>query len=238
MILASLFPGSFVLTVTYSEAMLMVLACLCFMALHRRSWVLAGVLAALASATRPNGLALALACAVAALGAIRSDHDWRSLIAPALAPLGFVGFMLFLRVHAGEPWPWFRVQREAWDEGTSFGLTAIEGIVKFLVSPFARPSAVLTVASIVAMVGALYLARRHKIPAMYMAYSYAVLFLMLLPATVTARPRFLFTAFPLIFPVARSLRDDDERWWPLLLGLLATGLVTIVGIYGVRGAIP
>lgn len=238
MMMTALFPGSFVLTVAYSEATLLVLACLCFMALQRRNWVLAGVLAAVASATRPNGLALALACAVAALMAIREDRDWSSLVAPAMAPLGFVGFMLFLRIHASEPWPWFRVQREAWDEGTSFGLTAAQGVFKFLLNPFARPSAVLTFATVSAMVAALYLARRHRIPGMYMAYSYAVLFLMLLPATVTARPRFLFTAFPLIFPVARALRDDDDGWWPLVLGVLATGLVTVMGIYGVRAAIP
>ncbi len=73
---------------------------------------------------------------------------------------------------------------------------------------------------------------------MYTAYTAVVLVLMLLPATVTARPRFLYTAFPLIFPVARALRDDDDGWWPVVLGVMATGLVAVTGIYGVRGAIP
>lgn len=238
MILLSFFPGSFVLLVTYSETMLLVLAALCFLALQRRAWVVAGCLAALATATRPNGLALVLACAVAAISAVRLDRDWRSLLAPILAPLGFVSFMLFLRVHAGEPWPWFRVQREAWDEGTSFGLTALSGVAKFLLEPFSRPSAVLTFSTVAALVVAVLLYRKHRIPAVYMSFAGAVVFLMLLPATVTARPRFLFTAFPLIFPVARALRDDDDKWWPIVVSLMATGLVTICGIYGVRGAIP
>ena len=38
------------------------------------------------------------------------------------------------------------------------------------------------------------------------AYIAVVLALMLLPATVTARPRFLFTAFPLFISAA--------AWWP------------------------
>jgi len=48
----------------------------------------------------------------------------------------------------------------------------------------------------------------------------------------------LFTAFPLFFPVARALRDDEEKWWPLTVVLMIGGLVTVMGIYGVKGAIP
>ena len=88
------------------------------------------------------------------------------------------------------------------------------------------------------MIIALYLLKRHPIPAVFVAYTGVILVLMLLPATVTARPRFLFTAFPLIFPVARALRDDDDKWWLPLCAVLACGLVTVMGIYGVRGAIP
>jgi hypothetical protein len=90
----------------------------------------------------------------------------------------------------------------------------------------------------VAMVLALVALWKHPMPAMYNAYSAVVLVLMLLPATVTARPRFLFTAFPLIFPVARWLRDDDEKWWPIMLSVFVAGLVTVTGMYGVKAAIP
>ena len=79
---------------------------------------------------------------------------------------------------------------------------------------------------------------KHRIPAMYTAYTAVVLALMLIPATVTARPRFLFTAFPLIFPVARALRDDDDKWWPIIAAVFVTGLVTVTGMYGVKAAIP
>jgi hypothetical protein len=88
------------------------------------------------------------------------------------------------------------------------------------------------------MIIALCFLYKYKLPAMYNAYIAVVLALMLIPATVTARPRFLFTAFPLIFPVARALRDDDDTWWPLTLVVFGAGLVTITAVYGVRGAIP
>ena len=88
------------------------------------------------------------------------------------------------------------------------------------------------------MLIALFFLYKYRIPLMYSAYSAVVLGLMLIPATVTARPRFLYTAFPLIFPVARALRDDDDKWWPVVVLVLATSLVAVTGIYGVRGAIP
>lgn len=238
MIIGAFFPGSFVLSWAYSEAVLLTIATVCLMALHRRLWLLAGILAAVGTAARPNGVALVAACGVAALVAIAHDRDWRSLVAPMLAPLGFVGFMMFLRHHTDEEWAWFRVQREAWKEGTSFGATAVQRTIEFFVNPFSSPTSALTAASVVAMILALWAARRHKLPLHYMAYSLTVLLLMLAPATVTARPRFLFTAFPLIIPVARALRDDDEKWWPVVVIVLAVGLVAVNGIYGVRAAIP
>lgn len=238
MILVAFFPGSFVLSWAYSEAMLLTLAGLCFLALHRHMWLLAGVLAAFGTAARPNGLALVAACAVAALIAIKDDREWKALIAPALAPLGFIGFMLFLRHHTGENFAWFRVQREAWKEGTSFGATAVTRTFDFFVNPTSSPTSLLTAASMMALILGLVALWKYRIPMMYIAYSAVILALMLLPATVTARPRFLFTAFPLLFPVARMLRDDDDKWWPVVVLVMATGLVTVTGMYGVRAAIP
>ena len=74
------------LSFAYTEALLLVFAMACLWCLMEERWVLAGVLAAFGTATRPNGLALVLACAVASFLAIRSERDWKSLAAPLLAP--------------------------------------------------------------------------------------------------------------------------------------------------------
>ena len=151
MVLFAVFPGSFVLSYAYAEALLIVLAAVCLWFLLDERWLLAGVAAALATATRPNGVALIAACAVAAFLAIRRSRDWWSLIAPLLAPIGFVAFQLFLVGHTDESWPWFRVQREAWREGTSFGVTAISNTLSFLGHPLASPTDALTAASLAAL---------------------------------------------------------------------------------------
>ena len=53
----------------------------------------------------------------------------------SLAPIGFIFFQWYVDRTAGERGAWFRVQREAWSEGTSFGATAITNSFGFLTNP-------------------------------------------------------------------------------------------------------
>jgi hypothetical protein len=239
MVLMALFPGAFVLSFAYTEALLITVAAACLWCLHRRYWLAAGLLAALGTATRPNGVALVLACAVAAVIAIRRHREWWALLAPAMAPLGFVIFMLLLDRHTGERNMWFRVQREAWDEGTSFGSTAIRRTASAFAHPLSSPTDLITAATVIAMVVLLYMLWRQRPPWPAIAYVAGVLGLMLVPSTVTARPRFLFTAFPLLISAAAWFEYEDHRgWWTWAVAACSAGLVGLTALYGVLGAIP
>ncbi len=238
MVLFAVFPGSFVLSFAYAEAMLIVLAAACLWFLVDERWLFAGVTAALATATRPNGVALVAACAVASAIAIYRRRDWLSLVAPLLAPIGFVSFQLFLAGHTGESWPWFRVQREAWREGTSFGATAVSNTLSFFTHPLASPTDALTAASLFALLGGLWCLWRRRLPWPIVAYIAVVVALMLLPATVTARPRFLYTAFPLLISVAAWWPRKDRIGWDLMMVACGAGLTALTTLYAVFGAIP
>jgi hypothetical protein len=106
--LVCFFPGAVVFSMLYSETLMLALVAGCLLCLHHRRWVTAGALAALAGATRFNGLVLALPCAWAAVKAVRRQRDWRALAAPVLAPLGTVAFMAYLRLHTGVADAYFR----------------------------------------------------------------------------------------------------------------------------------
>lgn len=240
MMVVALFPGSLVLSLAYSEALLLTLAAGCLLLLQRERWFLAGVLAALGTATRPNGVALVAACAVAALIAARQRKSWTPLIAPLLAPSGFVAFQIWIDRHTGEDRVWFRVQGEAWKEGASFGLTALRRTLEAFTQPLTSPTDLITAVSFLTTLFLIWIAwRRRRLPAMASAYSAVVVALMLLPATVTARPRFLFTAFPLLIAAAAWLGGErQQRWWPYLVGTGLMGLSTLTALYGVYAAIP
>ena len=262
MILMAVFPGSFVLSFSYSEATLLVLAAASLLCLQRRQWLAAGVLASIGAATRPNGIALIAACGVAALIAISQRREWRSLVAPAIAPIGFIGFHVFLWRRTGEKDAWFRTQSEAWHEGTSFGLTALRNTVDAFTRPLASPTDIITAVSFIATLLLVYMAWKKRLPWPVATYAAVVLILMLAPSTVTARPRFLYTAFPLLISAAAWFMDFEDRYaarratavarhdggvpieahanelWLILLAACAAGLVTLTALYGVFGAIP
>ena len=61
-----LFPGSVVFSMVYAEGLMLALAAGCILALQKRRWVLAGSLAAVATATEPQAFVLIVVCAVSA----------------------------------------------------------------------------------------------------------------------------------------------------------------------------
>jgi hypothetical protein len=239
--LAALFPGSFVLTFAYSESLMLMLASAALLCLLDRRWLLAGVFAGLTTATRPNGVAVAVACLVAAVMAVRDDRDWRAASSVLLAPIGFIVFQIWLGQHTGEADAWFRVQREAWGEGASFGWTALRNTAEAVAQPLTSPTDTITAVSVVATVVLVWMTSKARLPLFINAYSWTVLALMLAPATVTARPRFLFTAFPLLIGAAvwfERRHRFDERSWAMTMGASGAGLAALTGLYGVFGAIP
>ena len=175
---------------------------------------------------------------LAAFFAIRERREWKALAAPIIAPLGWLTFQILLSEHASEAGVWFRVQREAWEEGLSFGSTALSRIWTAISDPLGSPGSLFTLGSVIAMLLMIYGSWKVKIPPAWTAYSVTVLALMLLPSTVTARPRFLYTAFPLLIGFAAWWPRKYRESWGFVMAICGAGLVAVTAVYGARGAIP
>jgi hypothetical protein len=201
------FPGALVLSLTYSEPLMLALSIGCLLALLRRRWLVAGLLAALTTATRPNAVALVAACAWASLSAIRSDRDWRSLAAPVLAPAGFLAFQAFLWAHTGRIDAWWLTQRDGWGERLSVTATwdKVSAVVRH---PLADVNLAVAVAGTVFIVVTLVLLVRARPPGPVLVYTAGVVLLALCSKTLGARPRFVLTAFPLVVVLGRWLRGN------------------------------
>ena len=159
MVLGAMFPGSFVLSFAYTEALLLVLGDGLPVVPDVEAM---GRLPACSPRWPPRHAPTAWRWCwpVPSLSflAIRSERDWKSLAAPLLAPAGFIAFQLWLGHHTGEAGVWFRVQTEAWGEGASYGLTAIRKTVEAFTSPLTSPTNIITAASVMAMVLMIYFA--------------------------------------------------------------------------------
>lgn len=246
MTLFSMFPGSFALTMAYSEALMITFSAIALLALIEERWLLAGLAGAIATMTRPNALAIGLACLVAAwLQRHRVRAALGALFSAVCTGAGFIISQLVIAGTAHEARAWFRVQREAWSEGFSFGTETARLITEWMASPLGSPTRALTVGSTIFIAAGLWAIARARLHPIVSAFSIGIVTLTVLASTTTPRPRFaltavgLFIAISVVWVNSSSLSPERRRSLELVTsGLSAALLVTVTAIYGLLGAIP
>lgn len=201
-------PHSVVLTLAYTEPLFSALAAWCLYAVLKGRWLTAGLLAASAGLSRPSGIA-AVAAVVVAAGYEIVRHRGRVpaglWAGAALAPLGWVGYVLWVGRRTGDLFHgYFRVQ-SAWNSRLDFGI----GALRFLKGLFLHgggvvyPLALVVVAAGVLLFCLLCL-ERAPLPLVVFA-GVLVLLVVAVSGPFASKPRFLLPAFPLLVPVARAL---------------------------------
>ena len=105
----ALFPASYFFALPWTESLFLLLSASCFLAALRERWWLAGILAALASITRMNGLFLLAALAVL-LWPARDRTPRIAWLALVLAPLAFLGFAAHLYAVTGDALAFVHIQ--------------------------------------------------------------------------------------------------------------------------------
>jgi hypothetical protein len=235
------FPGSIVFSMVYSEGILIPLIAGCLLALERRRWLLAGVLAAFATAVGPTALAIIPACAAAALLEIRR-RGWtdrqalKALIAPALAPLGIVAFGAFLWAWSGSPFATYYAQHHEWSEKTN-PLALVTLVLRLVNESDVMHDYLLHVNLnyVAGVLGAGFLfwalwllfKTRPRMSAPAIVWTLGISILVLTSENVPPNPRMLMTAFPALLVVAYRLKGRAFSW---LMGVSVTLLVVMSAV--------
>lgn len=227
-VLVCVFPGSFVLSIAYAEALMLTLVALCLLALLDRRWLAAGIAAALATATRPNAIAVLPACVWAAARAIRQGGSWRAAVAPALAPVGVLSFHVFLWRRTGRPDAWSLIQRNGWQEGVDFGARTVDRLGEVATWASPDPGTVLLALGAATVLAGAWALWRWRPPAELPLYTAGVVGLAAVAQTLGPRPRFVFTALPLVWALAVWARGG---WFRLLSVASAGGLAVLSTMY-------
>lgn len=209
-VLMSFFPWAFVFRMTYAEPLLLLCAATALVALLDRRWLLAGVASAAAGAARPNGAALALCCAWASFEAIRHRREWRSLVAPALAPVGLLAFFTLLYVRTGDFLANLHMKdRALGDQGIGLDpASAMPRIRGLLDAPLNDLNFVGSVLCLVALVFMVWSMWRWRPPVILWLFAVPVVLLAVVYTTYGSMPRFVLTAFPFIAALAVRMRSD------------------------------
>jgi hypothetical protein len=245
-ILFAVFPGSVVFSMVYAEGIFIPLAIGTILALERRRWLTAGVLAGLASATEPEALILVIVCAIAALlelrrGGWRDRGARRSLLAPLLSVAGGAALLSYLWARTGSPFATAIAQRDGWHEHSDplalvHLITKLGSQISF--THFNHPtinlnlvSGLLGAIALFAMLALVWRSRR-EMSVEAIVWTLGISFVALTAAyPFSANPRVLITAFPAVMVVGRYV---SGRRFALLAaiscaGLAGLGLLTFVG---------
>jgi hypothetical protein len=223
------FPGAFVLSMAYAETLMIVAAAACLLFLLDRKWTLAGLAGLVATATRPNGIAVLVACLVVAFVAVLRRREWAALRAPLLASLGVGSFFTYLWIHTGHLNAWFESERVMWHDHFSAGtgiLHRLEGVVTNPPVSLApgRLNDVIADVGVVLVIAALVWVLRTQMPLAVKAYTVAALVIPALSYAVGPRPRMLLAAFPLAAFGAGRL---SNRAYNIVLG---TSVILLVAL--------
>lgn len=245
-LLFCLFPGSVLFSMVYAEGILIPLAVATILALERRRWLLAGILAALATATEPEALVLVLVCAVSAARELHR-RGWsdpgarRSLLAPGLSVLGAGAFATFLWAWAGSPFASFIAQHDGWKEKTDpLALVRLARRLGSQISfahfnhPTINLNVVIGLVGAVVLLGMLVLVfkARREMSVEAIVWTLGISFLAVTSVyPFSPNPRVLITAFPALLVVARYV---SGRGWQLLawsngVALVGLSALTFVG---------
>lgn len=234
-VLFAFFPGAYVFVMAYSEALAIPLAIFALYALRRQWFVAAGVATALATGTRLLGLALVVACLIAAVRQVMAwrrqpngtDRSWRPVLSAVAAPLigvsGLVAYMAYLAARTGSFVAFQTAERVGWYNTVSF-LQPIRSIQDFADRPFHFPSETVDALGVVVVLGCLAIAVFGRLRLEEKGYAVVILAAWLFTANTGAWFRFILSAFPVLIVVANRL---GRRWYPaaacagaMLLGIL------------------
>lgn len=186
-ILLCVFPGSFVLSLPYSDGLALLLATSALLAVWLFRPILGGLLSALATCTSP----LMLVLTPVLLWRAWRSRELRVWVAACLSPLGFLAFVAFIGHRTGNYGAWFQEERYGFDR--SFSVMAPFDFLR------SWPGiGLIELLSLAAMALGFYALWQARAPKSWIVISALIMFLVIFDASSWATPRFVLDAFPLV----------------------------------------
>ncbi|MEU5539568.1 hypothetical protein [Streptomyces sp. NPDC020362] len=227
-------PHAVELTIAYTESLFAALAVWSLYCVLKGRWLWAGSLAALAGLSRPTGFSVAVAVGAAAAYEVLRQRGrvpaglWAGAL---LAPLGWLGYVLWVGQQTGDPLGgYFKIQ-SAWDSRFDFGAGAVRFLRALLLhgGSFVYPAALMVVVVGIVLFGLLCLDRAPLVLVVFAG----VLVLLVIggSGSFSSKPRFLLPVFPLLIPPARAFARS-WRLRPAQALLVGAALAVVSLLFG------
>ena len=223
------FPGAMTFSMLYAEPLAVALSTAALLALLDRRWLLAGIIGAVATAERAGLMILFAVSAVAAMQAIWARNQWHALLAPALTPLGILGYFGYLGQLTGNDGYWFWIENKGWHQHIDWGAHTI-GLLLWLNRRDAHHPlyVVLLLIMFAAALAGVVLMLSARLPLPVSLFAILAIMLAVLSSDGGTKPRFMWIAFPIFIGAAARL--PRAIYWPVLI-LSAAGLAFVIGVW-------
>lgn len=193
-------PGAMYLVLPYTESLFMALVLYGFYASYQQGWFRAGIMGALASATRITGVLLLPAWLLSAW--LQKSRKW-SLFWLMIIPSGALVYLYFNWLVLGNPFEFMKLQSEHWNQQFimpweqlqyTFYRLATYGVGRYRFNMYETRLLCFILGPI------LLLAGTRRMPLSWQVYAWMSFFIFVCSREVISMPRYLYTLFP-IFPV-------------------------------------
>jgi hypothetical protein len=217
------FPAAYVLSMPYSEGLLLTAVGLCLYFLGRRSWLAAGLAASVAGLSRDPGVVLILVCAVVGVREVVATRSWRPLIAVVTAPLGFLAWLVIQWRETGNPLAFLHAG-SYWGQGLQWFGYPVEALWHLVSIPaiWGQANEVLgglSVLFVLITAGMIVWEYAHGrgIPLSWSLYAAGAVLVALGTHWGGSEPRYVMAAFPLLAIAAVRIPRRFET--PVIAGL-------------------
>jgi hypothetical protein len=240
-------PGALVLSMAYSEALMCALAAWALVAVIDGRWITAGVLTMLAGTVHSSAVALIAAVEIAVLialvGAARTERlslgAWlRPFAAGAMAPLGLVGFWVFVTLRQAQPGGWLADEKNS---GTSIDWGKSTWHV--VTTTFVRSPSGINLLFVLVLLAAVGLAAwnlTESMPNYLKAYILVTVLLAVLTSSafLGSKPRYLLPALLLGLPLAKVLAPVRAHVLVPMIAILAVASAWLTLSAAAVGIVP
>ena len=233
----AVWPGSGMEWSVYSESLYVALAVWACHAVMSDRWLTAGILTFAAGLNRPTSAALIAALTVAALLALhrRQEHFAGPWTAVLIAPLGLVGYLLWVGNQMGDLRGYFILQKGAWAHTFDYGEQTVDVLTSIAVGrfdylfayPFEDTIGVTVVLLALLLIPLLI---RLRPPLVLIVHTLLTFALILGSQQIFGNvSRYLLPAFPLFIPLAVRMRSLRLPTLCTLLGIAAVASGSYAG---------
>lgn len=235
-----LFPFSFFFLSFYTESLFLLLIVSSFYAARKNRWLLACVIAGLASAVRLPGLILIPTLIIEFLN--QSNFSFKKacprVLWILLAPLGAIIYFAYLNFYAGGISKYFEAYKICWPDRkftVNFLSSIYNPVFDLLKYHSIRPNDVLGLATIMIVGFTIYLFYKYKVRLSYAVFSIMSFLLPLFTGTLESVGRYYMVVFPMIICLGVFFSKNRKLFWfyiiPSAIASIALMMFFIRGVF-------